>query len=68
MDNSKDTPTIKLDDTTEVRKHLSELKAGGRIKIERGGYVITVGIPSGLSPSSDSKTETETKSTSNWFE
>ena len=68
MADSKDTPTIKLDDKTNVRKHLSELKAGGRIKIERGGYVITVGIPLGLSPSSDSKTENETKNTSNWFE
>lgn len=38
-------PVVELDDKKEVRRQISQLKAGERLKVQRGGYSLTVGVP-----------------------
>lgn len=59
------TPILDLDNKKEVRKHISQLKAGERVTIQRGGYSLKVGVPTAEQEEQPKKVEA---SRSDWLE
>lgn len=60
------TPVVDLDDKQEVRKQIRQLKAGQRVRIQRGGYSLTVGVP--LAEQSVEEPQKIKSDGSGWFE
>lgn len=65
---SSKSPVIELTDKEQVKAQIKSLKAGGRIRVLKGDYILTVGVPSNDEEQANDGVETEAAEKCGWFE